>query len=79
MLGGTSAAMVDAAAMTNVAARLREALVEEGLAPGVCVPEQIHRSADGTRKIAVRLRDGALIETVLLPSVTGPGAGCPGW
>ena len=51
-----------------------EALGAEGLEPGVCVPETVHRSADGTRKIAVRLRDGALIETVLLPSVSGRGS-----
>ncbi len=66
--------VVDAAAMTNLPARLRAVLTEGGLAPGVVVPERVHRSADGTRKIAVRLRDGALVETVLLPSVSGPGA-----
>jgi 23S rRNA (adenine2503-C2)-methyltransferase len=66
--------VVDAAAMTNLTARLRASLTAEGLAPGVCVPEQIHRSADGTRKIAVRLADGALIETVLLPAVSGRGS-----
>jgi 23S rRNA (adenine2503-C2)-methyltransferase len=66
--------VVDAAAMSNLAPRLRESLAAEGLSPGLCVPEQVHRSADGTRKIAVRLRDGALIETVLLPSVSGPGS-----
>jgi 23S rRNA (adenine2503-C2)-methyltransferase len=66
--------VVDAAAMTNLSARLREALAAEGLTPGVCVPERVHRSADGTRKIAVRLRDGALVETVLLPAVSGPGS-----
>ncbi|MEO5727173.1 MAG: 23S rRNA (adenine(2503)-C(2))-methyltransferase RlmN [Byssovorax sp.] len=66
--------VVDAAAMSNLAPRLRESLAAEGLSPGLCVPEQIHRSSDGTRKIAVRLRDGALIETVLLPSVSGPGS-----
>ncbi len=59
--------VIDAAAMSNLAPRLREALAAEGLAPGLCVPEQVHRSSDGTRKIAARLRDGALIETVLLP------------
>src|SRR5262249_13027391 len=64
--------VIDAAAMTNLPARLRAALGEAGLAPGLCVPERVHRSADGTRKIAVRLRDGALIETVLLPAVSGP-------
>jgi 23S rRNA (adenine2503-C2)-methyltransferase len=65
--------VVDAAAMSNLSPKLRASLAEEGLAPGLCVPEQIHRSSDGTRKIAVRLRDGALIETVLLPSLTAPG------
>ena len=65
--------MVDAAAMSNLSPKLRASLAEEGLSPGLCVPEQIHRSSDGTRKIAVRLRDGALIETVLLPSLTAPG------
>src|SRR5262245_6338530 len=66
--------VVDAEAMTNLPARLRAALSAEGLAPSICVPERIHRSADGTRKIAARLRDGALIETVLLPAVSGPGS-----
>jgi 23S rRNA (adenine2503-C2)-methyltransferase len=66
--------VVDAEAMTNLSARLRTTLAEGGLTPGGCVPERIHRSADGTRKIAVRLRDGALIETVLLPAVSGPGS-----
>jgi 23S rRNA (adenine2503-C2)-methyltransferase len=66
--------VVDAAAMTNLSARLRASLAESGLAPGVCVPERVHRSLDGTRKIAVRLHDGALVETVLLPSVSGAGS-----
>src|SRR5205823_5137047 len=54
--------VVDAAAMTNLSPKLRAALAAEGLAPGVAVPERVHRSEDGTRKIAVRLRDGALVE-----------------
>jgi 23S rRNA (adenine2503-C2)-methyltransferase len=66
--------VVDAAAMTNLPARLRDALAALGLAPGLAVPERVHRSADGTRKIAVRLRDGALVETVLLPAVSGHGS-----
>lgn len=66
--------VVDASAMTNLSGKLREKLIAEGLTPGVAVPERIHRSADGTRKIAVKLRDGALIETVLLPAVSGPGS-----
>jgi 23S rRNA (adenine2503-C2)-methyltransferase len=66
--------VVDASLMTNLSARLRASLAEEGLAKGLAVPERIHRSADGTRKIAVLLRDGARIETVLLPAVSGPGS-----
>jgi 23S rRNA (adenine2503-C2)-methyltransferase len=66
--------VVDAAGMTNLSARLREKLAAEGLAPGVATAERVHRSEDGTRKIAVRLHDGALVETVLLPSVSGPGS-----
>lgn len=63
--------VVDANAMSNLSGKLREALAAEGLAPGLCVPERVHASADGTRKIAVRLAGGALIETVLLPGVSG--------
>jgi 23S rRNA (adenine2503-C2)-methyltransferase len=66
--------VVDAAAMSNLPTRLRAALAEQGLTPGIAVPERVHRSADGTRKVAVRLRDGALVETVLLPAVSGPGS-----
>jgi 23S rRNA (adenine2503-C2)-methyltransferase len=36
--------------------------------------ERLHRSEDGTRKLLLRLRDGATIETVLLPAVSGPGS-----
>jgi len=65
--------VVDPAAMTNVSARLRAALAEEGLG-SVAEIVHVHRSADGTRKLVVRLKDGATIETVLLPAVSGPGA-----
>jgi 23S rRNA (adenine2503-C2)-methyltransferase len=59
--------------MTTLSAKLRAALAADGLAP-VCTVERIHRSADGTRKVAVKLGDGATIEAVLLPSVSGPGS-----
>ncbi|WP_104983117.1 23S rRNA (adenine(2503)-C(2))-methyltransferase RlmN [Sorangium cellulosum] len=65
--------VLDPAAMTNLPARLREHLAAEGLGE-VVTPERVHRSEDGTRKLLLRLRDGATIETVLLPSVSGPGA-----
>jgi len=63
----------DPAAMTNVSARLRASLAEEGLGP-IAEIAHVHRSLDGTRKLVLRLKDGATIETVLLPAVSGPGA-----
>jgi 23S rRNA (adenine2503-C2)-methyltransferase len=63
----------DAEKMSTLPAKLRENLSSEGLRP-VCSIERVHRSSDGTRKIAVKLHDGALIETVLLPAVSGPGS-----
>ena len=65
--------VTDPAAMSNLPARLRADLAASGLAP-VCTAEHVHRSADQTRKIAVRLADGATVETVLLPAVSGPGS-----
>ncbi|MDI3285709.1 23S rRNA (adenine(2503)-C(2))-methyltransferase RlmN [Polyangium sp. 15x6] len=65
--------VVDPAAMTNVSTRLRASLAEEGLG-SIAEIVHVHRSADGTRKLVVRLKDGATIETVLLPAVSGPGA-----
>src|SRR5262245_55962311 len=59
--------------MTSLSLKLRAALRTEGLG-AVCRVEREHRSADGTRKIAVSLRDGATIETVLLRAVSGPGS-----
>lgn len=65
--------VLDPAEMSNLSGKLRAALAEEGLGP-VCAPDHIHRSSDGTRKIVARLKDGATIETVLLPAVSGPGS-----
>lgn len=63
----------DPAKMSNLSAKLREALVAEGVGE-LLVVEHVHRSADGTKKVVLRLKDGATIETVLLPSVSGPGS-----
>jgi 23S rRNA (adenine2503-C2)-methyltransferase len=56
----------DFAAMTNLPADLRDALAA---AFRVGWPEVAHvsRSADGTRKLLLRLADGATIESVLIP------------
>jgi len=61
------------AKMTNLSARVREGLVAEGLG-ALFTTEKVHRSADGTKKVVLRLLDGATIETVLLPAVSGRGS-----
>ncbi|HRI69963.1 MAG TPA: 23S rRNA (adenine(2503)-C(2))-methyltransferase RlmN, partial [Polyangium sp.] len=63
----------DPAAMTNLSSSLRTKLASDGLGP-VAEIAHVHRSADGTRKIVLKLADGATIETVLLPGVSGPNA-----
>ncbi len=56
--------------MTDLSQKLREALISAGFSPPAEVSE-VHASQDGTRKVAVRLADGALVETVLIPSLAG--------
>ncbi|MEJ7734589.1 MAG: 23S rRNA (adenine(2503)-C(2))-methyltransferase RlmN, partial [Polyangiaceae bacterium] len=65
--------VLDTAAMTNLPAPLRASLSAEGLA-AVGEVERVHASSDGTRKLLVRFADGATAETVLIPSVSGPGS-----
>lgn len=64
---------LDPAAMTTLPKTLRDSLAEEGLSR-VGTVERVHRSADDTRKLLVRMPDGAPIETVLIPGVSGPRA-----
>ena len=64
--------VLDPLGMSNLSSRLREQLAAEGLRD-VLALEHLHRSEDGTRKLLLRLRDGASIESVLLPAVSGPG------
>ena len=61
------------AEMTNLSASLRDKLTNDGLGP-VAEIANVHKSADGTRKIVLRLADGVTIETVLLPGISGPNA-----
>lgn len=65
--------VMDPAAMTNLSAKLRKTLADEGMGP-VAEVVRVHASADGTKKLLVKLKDGATIETVLLPAVSGPGS-----
>lgn len=63
--------VLDPAQMTDAPKSLRAALTEEGLGPTVATGE-VRTSVDGTRKLLVRLGDGANVESVLIPGVTGP-------
>lgn len=60
----------DPAQMTDLSKALRERLVESGTAePGRV--EQVHRSADGTRKLLLELDRKAMVECVLIPMTPG--------
>jgi 23S rRNA (adenine2503-C2)-methyltransferase len=62
--------VVDPELMTDLPATLRAALKEEGLGPTTMTSE-VRTSADGTRKLLVRMGDGATVESVLIPGVSG--------
>ena len=62
--------VIDAEKMSDLPSAMRTALVADGLAPVVAISEE-RRAADQTRKILARLHDGATIETVLIPNVSG--------
>jgi 23S rRNA (adenine2503-C2)-methyltransferase len=65
--------VLDAAQMTDLPATLRERLAAEGLRPVMDV-KLVRRSLDDTRKLLVGFGDGATVETVLIPAVSGPGS-----
>jgi 23S rRNA (adenine2503-C2)-methyltransferase len=56
--------------MTDLPAKVRERLAEEGLADPIHA-QTVRRSTDGTRKLLVGVRGDANVETVLIPGVTG--------
>jgi 23S rRNA (adenine2503-C2)-methyltransferase len=60
----------DPAKMTDLAAKVRERLASEDLASFAEVAH-VHRAEDGTRKLVVRMADGAGVETVLIPARDG--------
>jgi 23S rRNA (adenine2503-C2)-methyltransferase len=63
---------VDPEQMSSLPKALRENLFAG--APAIGEVEHAHRAADGTRKLLIRLRDAAPIESVLIPRVSGPGS-----
>jgi 23S rRNA (adenine2503-C2)-methyltransferase len=62
--------------MTDLPKELRARLAPLEIERTVAVAEE-RRSGDATRKLLVRLRDGATVETVLIPGVTGPKGRLP--
>ena len=67
---------LDPAEMTSLPRALRTSLFEGAASVGRI--EHAHRAADGTRKLVIRLRDDAPIESVLIPRVSGPGSAARG-
>jgi 23S rRNA (adenine2503-C2)-methyltransferase len=68
--------VTDASKMTDLPASLRERLTNEGLS-GVLSVVTERRAADDTRKLLVGMHDGANVETVLIPRVTGGKSDLP--
>jgi 23S rRNA (adenine2503-C2)-methyltransferase len=57
------------AAMSDLPATLRQALTTAGVGETLDVTQQ-RRAEDGTRKLLVTMKDGASVETVLIPEIT---------
>lgn len=62
--------------MTDLPKTIRQNLAALELDRTITVAEE-RRAADGTRKLLVRFRDGASVETVLIPAVSGRSHGLP--
>jgi 23S rRNA (adenine2503-C2)-methyltransferase len=68
--------VLDAAHMTDLPAKLRESLVDLGAGAKMTIAQELV-ATDGTKKLLLALEDGAKIETVLIPGVTGPKGELP--
>lgn len=62
--------------MTNLPKSLREALIERGVTIGRLEVETVQVSSDGTRKLGLRMYDGSVVETVLIPMGEGQFSQC---
>ncbi|MGB0646697.1 MAG: 23S rRNA (adenine(2503)-C(2))-methyltransferase RlmN, partial [Bradymonadia bacterium] len=62
--------------MTNFPNALREQLKSEGYEVGRVAIDQLLVSVDGTRKLSVKLSDGGVVETVLIPMGDGEFTQC---
>ena len=68
--------VLEPARMTDLPGPVRAVLETLELPRTLEVADE-RRAADDTRKLLVRMRDGATVETVLIPGVTGPRGRCP--
>jgi 23S rRNA (adenine2503-C2)-methyltransferase len=68
--------VLEPAKMTDLPAALRAELETLEL-PRTLEIAQERRATDDTRKLLVRMKDGATVETVLIPGVTGPKGQLP--
>ncbi len=68
--------VLDPERMTDLPVALRRALAALQL-PQTLTVAQERKATDGTRKLLARMRDGATVETVLIPGVTGPRGRLP--
>jgi 23S rRNA (adenine2503-C2)-methyltransferase len=68
--------VLEAERMTDLPKALRENVSRLAPEATYTISSEL-RSADDTRKLFVRLRDGATVETVLIPGVTGPKSSLP--
>jgi 23S rRNA (adenine2503-C2)-methyltransferase len=68
--------VLEASHMTDLPAKLRESLVDLGAGAKMRITQE-RVAADGTKKLLLALEDGATIETVLIPGVTGPKGELP--
>ncbi len=68
--------VLDPDRMTDLPAALRAKLVSLGIASTIQVATE-RRAIDDTRKLLVRFRDGATVETVLIPSAPGTKGSLP--
>ncbi len=68
--------VLEADRMTDLPKDLRDKLAAFGMERTVQATD-VRRAADATRKVLVRLHDGATVETVLIPGVSGGKNGLP--
>jgi 23S rRNA (adenine2503-C2)-methyltransferase len=68
--------VTEATQMSDLPAELRAKLAEAGLRSVLQIVQE-RRAQDDTRKLLVALDDGANVETVLIPRVTGGPSGLP--